>query len=388
MDGVRGGPSSVSHGVKEGTVADNIQQDHRRYRRIVRGEIKDNLKKYMTEGNLRGKVGDRNVSIPVPRIDLPKFTHGRRDQGVGQGDGEPGDQVAPGDGDGQSGEGDAGEQPGEHDLEVEVDIDELAEIMGEELELPRIEPKGDDNIEATNRSYKGMRKSGPETLRNFKKTYQEALKREIASGEYDPEDPVIVPIDDDKRYRSVNIEKEPENNAVLIYMMDVSGSMQGEQKEIVRTETFWIDTWIRSQYDGVETRYLIHDARAKEVGRDEFFSTRESGGTMISSAYKLAKRIMSEDYPIQDWNVYTFHFSDGDNWSSEDNEVCMSLLEDFVVPNSNLFCYGQVESQFGSGKFIDPLRRKFEDDERVALSEIDGREDIHDSIQTFLGKGR
>lgn len=367
-------------------MADNIQQDHRRYRRIVDGEIKRNLKKYMKKGNLRGKVGDRTVSVPVPRIDLPKFKHGRRQKGVGQGDGEPGDQVGQGDGQGD-GEGEAGKDPGEHDLEVEVNLERLAEIMGEELELPNIEPKGDENLKTVSTNYKGMRRNGPETLRNFKKTYQEALKRSISSGEYDPEDPIIIPTKDDRRYRSVDEVKEPESNAVLIYMMDVSGSMGGDQKEIVRTQTFWIDTWIRSQYDGVETRYIIHDAQAKEVSRDEFFHTRESGGTMISSAYQMAKRIMSEDYPIQDWNVYTFHFSDGDNWSGEDTKTCLSLLNDFIVPNSNLFCYGQVESRYGSGQFIKPIRDNFESDDRVAISKVESRDGIYDSIKEFLGKG-
>ena len=92
------------------------------------------------------------------------------------------------------------------------------------------------------------------------------------------------------RYRSWKSDVRHENNAVIIYMMDVSGSMGDEQKEIVRTEAFWIDTWLRSQYKGIETRYIIHDATAREVDEETFFKTRESGGTLISSAYKLCRR--------------------------------------------------------------------------------------------------
>ena len=80
-------------------------------------------------------------------------------------------------------------------------------------------------------------------------------------------------------------------------MMDVSGSMGDEQKEIVRIESFWIDAWLRSQYKGLESRYIIHDAVAKEVDRDTFFRTRESGGTMISSAYKLCAKMIDDDFP-------------------------------------------------------------------------------------------
>ena len=81
----------------------------------------------------------------------------------------------------------------------------------------------------------------------------------------------------------------PENNAFIVYMMDVSGSMGDEQKEIVRIESFWIDTWLRKQYKDITTRFIIHDAAAREVDRNTFFRTRESGGTMISSAYQAGR---------------------------------------------------------------------------------------------------
>ncbi len=105
---------------------------------------------------------------------------------------------------------------------------------------------------------------------------------------------MIIPIREDMRYRSWKTEEEPDANAVIIYMMDVSGSMGDEQKEIVRIESFWIDTWLRKQYKGIETRFIIHDAAAREVDRDTFFRTRESGGTMISSAYRLAATSSNE----------------------------------------------------------------------------------------------
>ena len=83
-------------------------------------------------------------------------------------------------------------------------------------------------------------------------------------GTYDPKNPIIVPIRDDKRYRSLaDASRCRSRNAVIIYMMDVSGSMGDEQKEIVRIESFWIDTWLRSQYKGIESRYIIHDAMAQ-----------------------------------------------------------------------------------------------------------------------------
>jgi uncharacterized sporulation protein YeaH/YhbH (DUF444 family) len=171
-------------------------------------------------------------------------------------------------------------------------------------------------------------------------------------------------------------------------MMDVSGSMGDEQKEIVRIESFWIDTWLRNQYQGLETRFIIHDAVAREVDRETFFRTRESGGTMISSAYKLASEIIEASYPAGEWNIYLFHFSDGDNWSVDDTLLCVQLLKDKLLAAANVFCYGQVESPYGSGQFIKDLDEHFKEDQRVLTSEIKDRDGIVDSIKEFLGKGK
>jgi uncharacterized sporulation protein YeaH/YhbH (DUF444 family) len=283
-----------------------IERDRRRFEEIVRGKVKQDLKRHLTRGELIGRRGGEIVSIPLPQVELPHFRYGRRDMGgVGQGPGDVGTPIG-GDGDGDNGSG-AGDAPGHHIREVEMTIQELAELMGEELELPRIQPKGAENVTVTRARYLGIKRSGPESLRSFKRTYKEALKREIAGGSYNPVRPRIVPIRDDMRYRSWRDEPDPTANAVIIYMMDVSGSMGSEQKEIVRIESFWIDTWIRAHYDGLDTRYIIHDAAAREVDRDTFYTTRESGGTRISTAYQLAADLIQRHYPAEAWNIYLFH---------------------------------------------------------------------------------
>ena len=364
-----------------------IKKDHRRFKHIVRGKIKRNLRKYMSHGELTGKQGKDVVKIPIPRIDIPRFRFsGEQQGGASQGDGDVGDALGPGEA--QPGApGPAGDQQGGKDLEVDVTLEELAEIMSEELELPNIEPKGTKRMETVKDKYTGIRSTGPESLRSFRRTYKEALKRMIATGTYDGDVPVIIPIRDDMRYRSWSETSVPQSNAVIVYMMDVSGSMGDEQKEIVRIESFWIDTWLKSQYKGLESRFIIHDATAKEVDRETFFRTRESGGTMISSAYKLCLDIIQAEYPISDWNIYPFHFSDGDNWSVDDTAECMRILKQGILPASNMFCYGQVESPYGSGQFIKDLSENFGATDEVVLSEIKNREAIYDSIKVFLGKG-
>ncbi|MEM6955532.1 MAG: DUF444 family protein [Myxococcota bacterium] len=365
-----------------------IDQDHGRFRNIVRGRIRKNLKKSVSQGELIGKQGADTVSIPIPQIDIPRFRFADRQQGgVSQGDGEEGDGV--GQGQGKPGQGKkAGGEAGEHALEVEISIEELADILGEELELPNIEPKGKATVVDQKDRYVGIRNVGPNSLRHFKRTFKTALRRQIALGQYDRERPIIVPTKDDMRYRSWRTDEEPVANAAILYMMDVSGSMGDEQKEIVRIESFWLDTWLRKQYKGIETRFIIHDAVAREVDRDTFFRTRESGGTMISSAYKTCAEIIDADYASSEWNIYPFHFSDGDNWSVDDTLLCVDILKNRLLPVSNVFCYGQVESPYGSGQFIKDLREHFGSDERVITSEIADRDAILGSIGEFLSKGK
>ena len=368
-------------------MARNIDRDQSRFKQIVRGKVRKQLRKYITHGEMIGRKGREVVSIPVPNIEIPHFRHGQPGSGgVGQGEGEVGQPIGRGQDDGE-GAGQAGNQPGGHIREVEVPLEELAQMLAEELELPNIVPKGKDSLKSRKDKYTTIRQTGPESLRHFKRTYKRALKRMIASNAYNPDNPVIIPTRDDQFYRSWKTIDDPQANAAVIYMMDVSGSMTDDQKEIVRIEAFWIDTWLQNQYDGVQTRYVIHDAVAKEVDEDTFYHTRESGGTRISSAYKVTRRIIDREFSPEEWNIYCFQFSDGDNWG-EDNDDCLKMLTDQIMPHCNLFCYGQVESPYGSGDFIRELRKINEEWDNLILSDIESKDAIYDSIKLFLGKGK
>lgn len=359
-----------------------IEKDHQRFRQIVKGRIRDDLRKFLTKGELIGKEGKHLISIPVKGIELPHFRYGDNSTGVGTGEGQEGQTVGKGQGKGQG-----GEQPGQHIMEVDLSLDELAEILAEELKLPRIEPKGKHRITTVRDKYSGIRRVGPESLRHFKRSFKEALKRQIALGNYDPDNPVIVPQRRDIRYRSWREVKSPQSNAVIILMMDVSGSMGEEQKELVRLETFWIDTWLRKNYEGIETRYVVHDVNAKEVDKQTFYHLREDGGTRISSAYKAAKQLIDQHYNPNEWNIYLFHFSDGDNSSEADSRDCVRIVRDQLLPISNMFGYCQVASAYGSGNFINVLHEHLRAQPKVITSRVNSKDDIYDSIRTFFGKG-
>lgn len=365
-----------------------IDRDRNRFHEIVRGKVRQNLRKYVTHGEMIGRRGKDLVSIPIPQLDVPRFRYGQNGRGgVGQGEGEVGQSI--GSGEPGEGTGPAGSSPGEHLLEVEVSLAELAQILGEELQLPRIEPKGQSQIQQERHRYRSIRRVGPESLRHFKRTYVQALRRQVSEGTYDAANPGrVVPIKNDRRYRSWENVPEPDANAVVVYIMDVSGSMTDDQKQIVRTEAFWIDTWLRSQYQGVERRFIIHDAAAREVDEETFYRVRESGGTRISSAYQVFVDLVTRQFPAADWNLYAFQFSDGDNWG-EDNRQAIGLLTEQILPAVNLFCYGQVVSPYGSGEYLRSLEKAFgAEHEKLVLSEIEDQDAIFDSIKKFLGKGK
>ena len=374
-------------------MVNKIEQDHQRFRQIVRGKIRRDLKRFISRGEFIGQESGRYVSVPVHDIDIPTFRYGDNSGGVGMGEGDEGDSVG--------GKSTGGDQPGKHILEVDVSLEELADILGEELQLPRIEPKGEHNITTIRDKYSGIRPTGPASLRHFKRSYKEALKRQIALGTYDPEAPVVVPIRRDLRFRSWTEVKKPQSNALIVYMMDVSGSMGDEQKDLVRLQAFWIDTWLRRNYEGIESRYIVHDVTAQEVDRRTFFTVREDGGTRISSAYQKAQELLDAHYDPGDWNIYLFHFSDGDNSSESDNRQCVQVIEKGLLPRANMFGYCQVASPYGSGSFINVLREAFAGGggsggegggnphaEKVVTARINGRDDIYESLRTLFKAGK
>jgi uncharacterized sporulation protein YeaH/YhbH (DUF444 family) len=346
-----------------------VDRDVERFRQIIRGRLKEGLKDYMSQDGIKvyGKEGRHKITVPLPHIDLPRFVYGQKGGGVGQG----------------AGDGEAGNDPAENPLEVNVSLEEMAELLGEELELPRIEPKGKSEITVDSKKYRSIRTTGPESLRHFKKTYREALKRQISSGDYDPDNPCIVPIKDDKRYRSSKPITIPHNQAVIIYMMDVSGSMGMHQKEMARLTSFWIDLWLRSQYKHIRSRYIIHNTDAKEVDQHTFYHTMEGGGTRIASAYELARDLIKGEHPPADWNIYLFQYSDGDDWGGGSSEQACNIIAD-LLPGLNQISYCQVRER---GDFMNVVEKRFADEEKVVITTAFEKNQILDAIKAFFTKG-
>ncbi len=385
----------------------NIDKDEKRFNDIVKGKIRRDLGDLITNDELIGKKGNKKVSIPLPGIDLPRFRYGKNEdqEGLGQGEGEEGDPIASGDEEGEGTGPEAGEGSGEHEIEVDVTIEELAQILQEELELPNIEPRGKKRIKKEFERFASLRKNGPDALLRFQPSYLEALKRTLASGEYDPDDPNIMLTKDDMRYRSWKTKEIPESDAVIFYLMDVSGSMSDQHKNIARKVSFWTDLWLRTQYKGLESIYVMHDSEAYIVDRKTFFTSTTMGGTKIWSGYDKINRKIDMEFNPQDWNIYIFQYSDGDNWG--ENEAEFTLLEKELMKKVNMLGYAQIDlplwathpmyvsyggSQFErKGPYLEDLE-SFRDvssyGDKIITSRIESDEDILNTIKDFLGTGK
>ena len=181
-----------------------------------------------------------------------------------------------------------------------------------------------------------------------------------------------------------------ESNAVVIAMIDISGSMGEFKKYIARSFYFWMVRFLRTKYDNVEIVFISHHTEAKEVTEEQFFTQGESGGTVVSSAYQLAFDIIKQRYRPEDWNVYPFHFSDGDNYYS-DNEEAVKLADE-LINICNLFGYGEIGAEGGSGYrrssgallsiFNDRLQQK----EHFVGVRIDDKEDVYPALKQFFGR--
>jgi len=133
----------------------------------------------------------------------------------------------------------------------------------------------------------------------------------------------------------------PSSKAVMFCVMDVSGSMDQATKEMAKRFFILLYLFLRRNYEKTELVFIRHHTSAKEVDEEEFFYSRETGGTIVSSALKLTKEIIDDRYPIADWNIYVAQASDGDNWN-DDSPLCKQILVNQLLPLMSYFSYIEI----------------------------------------------
>ncbi|MDQ0216333.1 sporulation protein YhbH [Oikeobacillus pervagus] len=315
--------------------------DQQRHKEKVQDAIRKNLPDLITEENIIMSNGRDVVKIPIRSLDEYKIRYNydkNKHVGQGEGDSQVGDVVAR-DGSAQQGPGKgqgAGDKAGHDYYEAEVSLMDLEEALFKQLELPNLKRKEQDVQTVEQIEFNDIRKTGLMGNIDKKKTMLTAFKRNAIGGK--PKFHPIYP--EDLKFRTWNEVMKPDSKAVVIAMMDTSGSMGVWEKYMARSFFFWMTRFLRTKYEKVDIEFIAHHTEAKVVTEDEFFSKGESGGTICSSAYRKALEIIEDKYHPSRYNIYPFHFSDGDNLTS-DNVRCVKLVEE-IMKVSNMFGYGEV----------------------------------------------
>ncbi|GGH70051.1 stress response UPF0229 protein YhbH [Compostibacillus humi] len=360
-------------------------QDQMRHMEKVKEAIKNNLPDLITEESIIMSDGRDVVKIPIRSLDEYKIRYNyNKNKHVGQGDGDSqvGDVVArePASGRGQGqGQGkQAGDQPGIDYYEAEISIEEIEESLFEDLELPNLQEKEQDQIITEKYEFNDVRKKGLMGNIDKKRTILSALKRNAAKGK-----PSITPIyNEDLRFKTWNEVVKPESKAVVLAMMDTSASMGTFEKYMARSFFFWMTRFLRTKYETVDIEFIAHHTEAKVVSEDEFFNRGESGGTICSSAYLKALELIEDKYNPHRFNIYPFHFSDGENITS-DNSKCIQLVNE-IMDVSAMFGYGEVNGYNRYSTLMNAYRHI--DNPKFRYYVLKEKRDVYNAMKTFFYK--
>lgn len=358
--------------------------DQQRHQEKVQEAIRNNLPDLITEENIIMSNGKEVIRIPIRSLDEYKIRYNYdKNKHVGQGDGDSqiGDVVARGDTGEQQGIGKgqgAGDQPGEDYYEAEVSLMELEEALFNQLELPNLKQKELQDQLVDDIEFNDIRKTGLMGNIDKKRTMMSAFKRNAMSGK-----PGFHPIyPEDLKFKTWNDVVKPESKAVVIAMMDTSGSMGIWEKYMARSFFFWMTRFLRTRYEKVEIVFIAHHTEAKVVSEEDFFSKGESGGTICSSVYRKALEIIEEKFQPNLYNIYPFHFSDGDNLSS-DNARCVKLVKE-LMSISNMFGYGEV-NQYNRNSTLMSVYRHIQD-EKFYYYILKQKADVFHAMRSFFHK--
>lgn len=342
------------------------RRDAQHNRARVRRQIQEALRERIGEEDIIAAGPDKRIRVPIRsdrryRFILDRGKTSGRDGGT---DPRP------------------GTDPGEEVFEVWLDMEEVEQTLFASLDLPRLKPKREVATNVQDIVFDDIQKHGP--LLDKKATLRENLLRAARSGEDE------VDWDrDDLRYLTWDEEPRPTTQAVVFLMMDVSGSMSGDHKRIARLFFYWTVQFLGRRYTHVDVRFIAHTTEAREVNEQEFFNRVESGGTLASSAYELARAIQRQHYPASDWNVYVLHASDGENFYPDNDRVLDHIAAWMNV--CSLVGYLQIEmrppGRFAadpSGKLAERLEQRPIDG--LVVAEVTHDRDIWPALRRFFAK--
>lgn len=372
---------------------DRSIEDRRRHRQLVEKSIKENLGDILSEESIIGESKNKKFKIPIKGIKEYQFVYGRNSKGIATGTGNEkrGDKLGTGKvGQGKNGKG-AGNIEGDEFYDTEITLEELLDYIVEDLDLPNLDRKKYSEIitESSGRR-DGYQRYGIRPRLAKKKTVMSKIARKqgkkralMEKNEELLEDTRFPFREEDLRYYRIKQKPKRESNAVMIFIMDVSGSMDSTKKYLARSFFFVLSKFLRRKYNNIAFEFVSHTTTAKRVNEHEFFHKAESGGTYISSGLDMALDIISKDYPKEMWNIYPVYASDGDNWT-EDNDKAMEAVKK-LCSISNMFGYAELLPSTYSTTMYYRFKKEINEENFIPVV-VKEKKDLWEALKVMLSK--
>lgn len=372
--------------------------NRRRFVKRVKQQVRDAVKDTIRDGSVGDIINskDKKVKIPGKGLSQPTFSHDRKggvkdyvnpgNKEFNQGDRHP---RPPEDGGGAGRKG-SPDGEGEDEFTFHLTKEEFLDLFFQDLELPDMVKRDIAKVEEYENKRAGFSVDGNPSrlnilqsmkkakgrrlgLRSIKKKKLKVLEEELAQCQQDlsfedddmkakilelqeqievlKKQIAAVPFIDDMDLRYNRWEKVPipTTQAVMFGIMDVSASMGEWEKEMAKRFFMLMLLFLHYNYERVDIVWIRHHTRATEVDEQEFFHSRETGGTIVSSALQLMKEIIAARYPTNQWNIFGCQISDGDNWMSDNIEAC-DIMKQYILPQSQYFAYVEVDAYRHGGE--------------------------------------
>lgn len=398
--------------------------NRQRFIHRYRSQIKDAVEKSIAERSITNTDGGEKVGIPARDTREPIFQHGKggRYKSILPGNREftQGDRIKRPEGGGSGGgAGEASNQgEGMDNFVFELSRDEFLDFLFEDMALPNLSKRiltGSDEIKKIRA---GFSAEGTPSNINIIRSMRSAIARRIALGaakrrelrelethleEYtDKTSPLYMEVqakiddlrrqlaripfldDIDIRYHRHDEQIVPHSKAVMFCLMDVSGSMDQYTKDLAKRFFILLYLFLERNYEKTDVVFIRHHTRAEEVDEERFFYSRETGGTVVSSALELMNDIISARYPISEWNIYCSQASDGDNWP-EDDARCLTLLRR-ILPSLQYYAYIEITDKGPKSlwRTYQTIQEQFP--EVFAMQNIKGPADIYPVFHELFSK--
>ena len=396
--------------------SDNRQKFIKRTKKEIRKSIHDTLGKR----SIKGSSDSQDVVITRKGIDEPQFGHnpqsGSRDIVLpGNKEFVEGDLLRkPPSGQGQGkGEGEASNEGiGEYEFGFALSNDEFVNILFEDLELPHMISKENKSVQRFELTRSGYTNDGNPAQMNLEKSMVNSIGRKIAlkgpklkkikeleaeletckdkERRVEIEEEIsrlriranavsfVDPVD--LRYNNFSKKPAPISQAVVFFVMDVSASMTQAHKDLAKRFFMLLNLFVSRKYKRVDCVFIRHHIQATECDEHDFFNNKENGGTVVSSAFKLAKEIIDDRYSPNEWNLYFSQASDGDNWDN-DNEELMQVLTNDILPITQYFSYIQVGTKrhgyYNTGNLLQEYEILVNNNKNIVTKHIEDTFDIY-----------